>query len=189
MRFYIIKVWLEKYGNFNTEYLLCDTRDIIFQCDPFQWDYAEGMYIGEECEDEIRKSGSNYKWISVYTNSSFLFNKRILNSGIIYGDYKSINTFLDELILFMSHNHPENVDQGAVIYIIYTYTKWKFPITIFTSGFGPFRSINRIIDKVKIINSTLYNEDYTIPCIVHQYDRGIKSNIYIKQMIKKLFTY
>lgn len=185
MRFYIIKVWLEKYGDNSIEYLLCDIRDVVFQCDPFQWNYQKGIYIGEECDDEIKKSASNKKWVGVYTNSSYLLNKRILNSGVIYGDYISILIFLDVLLKFMLNNHPENVDQGAVIYLIYTYSKWKFPITIFISGFGPFRSIGRIIDKVKIINLTLTNSDNTIPCVIHQFDRGIKSNKIYKQMIKK----
>lgn len=186
MRFYIVKVWLEKYGNSQSEYLLCDVRDILFQCDPFQWNYKTGLYIGEECEDEIKKSGGNFKWVSVYSNSSSLLNKRILNSGVIYGDYISIKIFIHQLLQFMLNNHPGNVDQGAVIYIIYTYKKWKFPITIFSSGFGPFRSIGRIINKVKVINLTLFNNDYTIPCVVHQFDRGINNNSIFQKMIKRI---
>lgn len=158
--------------------LLADTRDIIFQNDPFCLDQSRSLYFFTESETvKIGNCASNSKWIEAGFGKpklQSLFHKTISCSGTVMGSHEGIMAYLSAMIALASKADAasltvEGIDQGfhnVILHdaLIADIRLMKNQEHIATLGhLGP--------DDVSLSNDgAVLNADGTASPIVHQYD-------------------
>lgn len=171
--------------------LICDVRDVIFQADPF----TRGLLSGLHCflEDKSMTIGScpfNSSWIRNTFGIEVLKEigeNYISCCGVTIGDRASIIEYLKLMNTFIYPGRPGptiGVDTAAHNYIL---RKNLMPATITTNGEGQVLTMG-YMKKINFSNGQLYNNDGSIPSIVHQYDRHKNiteqiQNIYLSEKI------
>lgn len=181
IRFFLINVWMEKYGSLFKNILICDIKDIIFQNNPFNYIKKKGVYLQQEIYIRKNKVGiiadeCNYEWIKPYNPTKNILIKPILNSGQILGTSKEIYSFISEFCSFMYETHLNTAEQGSMNYFIYS-KNYKKNIIINFHGYGYalllHYSLPRTKDNFTPFNNTIYNFDGSIPPIIHAYHLGL----------------
>jgi hypothetical protein len=184
-RYEIFKEYLD-----NTNYeniLLCDSRDIYFQSNPF--DYKFNSPLNFFLEDKIIKECPyNSNWlIKSYGKEEFnkIKDKIILCSGTVIGSNEKIVEYLDLMIknikkykykkrlkyalTFRRDPNGRGVDQGHANFIVNNNLIKNF--NLHSNHSGPISTVYylkeiKFDDKWKLINSK--NQPYAV---VHQYDK------------------
>lgn len=173
LRFYLIYTFIIFYGCNNDTYLLTDIRDVIFQRNPFYWNYSKGIYLIEE--SKIKKlNEAIFKWMEVYTTDQTILNNTIINVGIIFGTSNEIKLFLHDYIAGYKNERKWGYEQAYINYMYYSRRKFNYPI-YFCESNKCFAKC--IVQEIRFSNSSLidesdmiiYNLDGSIPSIIHQY--------------------
>lgn len=182
------KIFLEYLKNktFNN-ILLCDSRDIYFQANPFEFNYNEK--INFFLEDQIIKNCPfNSNWIlKTYGKKEYdkISNKTILCSGTVLGENfkiieylnlitKNISKFkykkkLKYLITLRPDPEGRGCDQGHANYLVHNFKIDNFKF--YSNSKGPVATAF-YLDKVRFDSkSNLINESGEPYLIVHQYDK------------------
>lgn len=181
IRFMLINVWMEKYGELYDNILICDIKDIFFQNDPFAYIKEKGVYLQQEIYIRNNKIGiiadeCNYAWIKPYNPSSSILLKPIINSGQILGSSKEVKHFLSEFCSFIYQTQLNTAEQGSMNYFLYS-KEHNENFIIKTHGYGfallLHYSLPRTKDNFTPFNNYLYNFDGSIPPIIHAYHLGL----------------
>ena len=167
--------------------LLCDSRDIYFQENPFKYKFnAHINFFLEDCQ--IGKCKFNSNWIiKTYGQSEFekISKKTILCSGTVLGKQNKISEYLNLMknninnfsykkrlkyfLTFRIDPEGRGCDQGHANYIVHN--KIIKDVELYSNSKGPFATVfylNKInFDK----NSHLINELGNPYILVHQYDK------------------
>lgn len=192
IRYPIFLAFLTVYGKKYRHALMADTRDTVFQFDPFSWKIPEGISLFEESRKfKIFQEANNDKWLSeINVEYDKVRNNYILSSGIIFITIsdgleflQAYNTLLTDLA---SLSDPK--DQAIINTLIYNHMYTK-NLNIFYNYFGPVRTLALEIAEVQMLHDEsdkeltiksvfeftkdkkLLNVDHSIPIMVHQYDR------------------
>ncbi len=187
-RYEIFLKFLEKKDYENI--LCCDSRDIYFQSNPFDFNYKGEINFFLE-DRKIKDCPFNSNWIiKTYGKDIFdsIADKTILCSGTVLGSYKKIKEYLnlikDNVLKFKYKRRlkysltfridPEGrgCDQGHANYIVHKNLIKN--IHFYPNSSGPFATIfylKKIIfnKNYELVNSL--DEPYTL---VHQYDKKWK---------------
>ncbi len=158
--------------------LLADTRDIVFQKDPFGLDKSRRLYFFTESETvKIGNCASNSKWIEAGFGKSklqALSHKAISCSGTVMGSHDGIMAYLSAMIALAGKADAasltvEGIDQGFHNVILHDkligdICLMKNQAHIATLGhLGP--------DDISLAeDGRAVNADGTASPIVHQYD-------------------
>lgn len=181
IRFFLINVWINKYGYKFKFVLTCDIKDILFQKDPFSICKKKGIYFQEEVYSRNNIGGiiacpHNRRWIEPYNASYDILTKPIINSGQIIGTSLEMKKFISEFCNFMTYTKIRTAEQGSLNYFIYT-RKFNYNFYIKKHGYGYALILHYLlrftIDNFTPINNYLYNLDNTIPPIIHSYLYGL----------------
>jgi len=167
--------------------LLCDSRDIYFQSNPFAFKYKGQINFFLE-DKKIRDCPFNSNWlIKTYGKKEFIeiSDKIILCSGTVLGSYEKINEYLGLLInniskfkykrklkyflTFRIDPEERGCDQGHANYIVHKELIKNF--VFYANSDGPFATVFYLKDisfneKNELVN--LSNKPYVL---VHQYDK------------------
>lgn len=176
-RYSVLLCWLYVYGNKYTHIISLDIRDVVFQGNPFQWNFEDGLYVVDEKKGDdilIKNNTCNFDWIKMYKNYTKIENNKILNSGVFIGSKDYFLSFISQFCTFIRENYVIVAEQGSFIYAYYTgyFKNIKFFMNRNQNGVVLTTGIDLPeVKKLKKRNSTIFNEDGTIPYIVHQYDR------------------
>lgn len=178
-RYSILNMWLLIYGNKYSHIMNLDIRDIIFQDNPFKWNFEDGMYLVDETKYNITLGEEKYnlKWIEVYDGYEKILNERILNSGTIFGSTYYFVKFVNQFTEFMRNNKKVTNEQGTMNYLYHTnyFKEIKFLMNKNEYGIVYTMALDHIyfheICKFNIKDKILYNADFSKPLIIHQYDR------------------
>lgn len=172
----ILFCWLLVYGYKYSHIVSLDVRDVVFQGNPFEWNFEEGLYVVDEIKSNnffIKDNIYNFKWIQVFKNYNAIKNNKILNAGTIIGSKRYFVSFISQLCQYIIHSHVVTMDQGYMNYAYYTCTFKNIKFFMNRNQRGIV--ITTHLDLPAVIklkrNNTIFNEDGTIPLIVHQYDR------------------
>ena len=182
--------------------IFTDMSDLIFQRDPNRFLETVNQSIVVASEGV---SFAGNKWANKNLSTSFpehyklLKGKDIYNAGSIAVKAKTM-AILAEEVYTMCMNRPkaENHDQAALNYLIQT--KYKED-TLFTDVNGPwcFNAASSLtasngLDRrnysgkpVHIKSGKLYNDDGTMPCMFHHWNRRRELNREVKHFIYKEF--
>ncbi len=167
--------------------LCCDSRDIYFQSDPFDFEYKGQLNFFQE-DKKIKECPYNSNWI-IKTYGSFLYKKVsekiILCSGTVLGTQDKMKEYLNIMnnkisefkykksfkYFITMRRDPEGrgCDQGHANYLVNSdYIKESF---FYSNSKGPTATVYYLKkinfdEKSRLLN--IDNEPYSI---VHQYDK------------------
>ena len=183
--------------------LLCDSRDIYFQNDPFNYNYHGNLNFFLE-DYKIKDCPYNSNWITkIYGKDQFntISEKTILCSGTVIGNYKKIFEYLTLMmeninkfrykkkikyfLTFRTDPEERGCDQGHANYLIH---KSKIDnVNFYSNAKGPFATVY-YLKKVKFDEKqNLVNESGAPYILVHQYDKRWEEFSRTVNIIKKSF--
>jgi hypothetical protein len=168
--------------------LLTDSRDVYFQKDPFESIQQKALFaFMEDNRYTIKERWYNRQWIKIAVgnaNYEKVKDRPVFCSGTILGDYNSVVKFLETFIIkTLEYNVPfdiKGIDQGLYNFLIHT-NELSNLVPIPNQQLIMTVSTYNSNDKV-IVKDFIYNDDLTIPAVVHQYDR---KNELIKFIVEK----
>lgn len=187
MRYHLLSVWLNQYGSKYQKILFTDIRDVLFQKDLFNENYGNGVLLPLEPpvfrgSNKISSDSMNSVWIKPFKPSKEILDESIINSGVLYGTNPEMTKFIKEYSTFMIENNKYTAEQGALNYFYYS-RKNNFSYSVKTCEFGTcFVLTYTYLPTVRKKccypkNYYLYNDDKTIPPVVHGFDRGLKKGV------------
>jgi len=164
--------------------LLSDSRDVVFQYNPF--DYMKDYKLHLTCEDlKIKEQRLNVGWMKQDYGSDVLAqleNETIICAGTVYGGITSIIDWIDKLLI----NLPKT-SQSTLNYLFRT-GKLE-AIAEPNDGHSIVWTIGTKIDTehddfYKIKEHLITTIDDIIPPVIHQYDRHHR----IREMLGSYYT-
>lgn len=186
-RYSILYCWLLVYGIKYSHIISSDVRDVVFQGNPFEWNFDDGLYISDEIKGNrifIKNNNCNLDWVKPYKDYKKIINNKILNSGIIIGSYIYFFSFISQFCKFIKDNNIITAEQGTFNYAYYIgyFKKIKFFMNKNQKGvvLTTFLDLFEVL-KLERRSNKIYNEDGTIPLIVHQYDRSDNFTVMYKK--------
>lgn len=181
----------------NSQYdniLITDVRDVIFQKDPFDYEYKDGLNVAIE-SDRFRliDENINRRWIKI------LYGEKVLQeigynliscSGTTLGNKQSILFYLRNMIIEQAYKNylvagRQNFDQGTHNYILRSEViKYFNELKI---GESPIITMLHLKENDFIINQNghLINKDGSLINIIHQYDWFPNLNLNVINSLKK----
>lgn len=194
-RIFITKEWLKYYGSKYSHFLLCDSRDVVFQGDPFNWNIRNGLYFTENTRGyRIKDSAWNVNHILFFKYGYKYIDNIVLCSGVIYSNYEGIMWWYNKVSLFMKGNIIVS-DQNNLNYIFYHLNQSEIDdnhIFILCNEYGPARNLasDVFVDEERSKpkeDNLLHNLDGSIPFVIHQFDR--KGKLYVNYVKKHCSDY
>ena len=180
VRYPLYYLYLSEHRGKYDKVLLADVRDVLFQRDPFDFEWkAELNCFLEDDRQLIKDCPYNSNWLR---NG---FGEETLNalgdnvtscSGVTVGTYDAIMHYLELMIdeMVRLKSHPAGIDQGVHNYLIY---KGKLNgARLFPNGSGPILTMGKTVDLPTPIDKEgmALNNDGTVVNVLHQYDRHIE---------------
>lgn len=181
IRYFLMNLWIKKYGYLYKSILICDIKDILFQNNPFTFFIKKGVYLQQEVYIRKNRGGiiadeCNTRWIKPYNASSDILKEPIINSGQIFGTSYELKKFISEFCNFMNNTRIKTAEQGSLNYFVYS-RNFSYKIYLKKHGYGYALLLHYPIpftkDNFTPKNNFLYNFDKTIPPIVHSYIHGL----------------
>jgi hypothetical protein len=166
---------------------LTDTRDVVFQSDPFEGLSFEFMHFFAEDDTATIESDQTYNtpWIRLVFGDDVyqqIKDKKIICAGTTLGSTGNVMKYLNMLVDILrqlKNKNPNayriNVDQGIHNFIAhntYYFTDGAIKDNgdiVATIGL----TLNKNPNKIKLVGDILYMDDKK-PSVIHQYDRSPK---------------
>lgn len=176
--------------------MLTDVRDVIFQNDPFDFEFSNLCCFLEDKGKTINSCPYNSSWIHNAFGADTLKEIGSYNiscSGVTVGSYSSIIPYLDKMAYFInklgSNANTTGIDQGIHNYIVH---KKLIDYKFFENLDGPVLTMGYTDPKSLHFKNDgfIINNNGDIINILHQYDRHryIMRNIMVKLSLLKLET-
>jgi len=176
LRYILYYLYLSKYRSKYSKVLITDVKDVIFQRNPFAFNFDKGLccFI-EDSSTTIKTSPFNSGRIKAHFGDELLEkigDNHPLCSGTTFGYLSEMMEYLKKMInLFSKINLDGGGDQGLHNYLIYT-EPFK-DLKIYNGDYGPVFTFGS-----KLNRNTNFNKDGLLVSskgkvfnIVHQYDR------------------
>ncbi len=176
-RYFLYKDYLLSVEKNYDRILLTDTRDVIFQRDPFSFAWSPGLNVTlEDRSMRIRDCPHMVRWTGNHLGGPALRQiqqQNISCSGTIIGDPEAVSSYLRQmtelLVPFSPRQRMAGYDQGVHNYLLHTRELHQTKIhdnagPIFTLGYKrelPSRDAH----------GNILNESGRSAVLVHQYDR------------------
>jgi hypothetical protein len=172
---------------------ICDTRDVVFQADPFEHEMTTELEFFLEMH-HYKNCDCNTWWLKggypgAYGEAVFnqIGDNYIICAGTTMGIRTGIIKYVDEMVKELNRILIEKncyvTDQPTHGYLIYN---GVFPsYKLYHTGQGPISTMNRYDNMKFDDNGNLLNFDGSICPIVHQWDRtGDKKDIFYKKAME-----
>ncbi len=185
-RFQAYQSILEKQRNHYARIMLSDSRDVLFQKNPFQ---VSGEFLNLYAEPcKIGMCSMNSNWIKKYYNNDFfesVKNELIICSGTTIGSMDLILNYVSKMLMEIRSafaKYPANVVWEDQAFHNYLYYSGKLPFArICKHGFSDVQTLHYEQRLWFDRNGYLLNYDGQIVPVLHQYDRHkIFSNLFNK---------
>ena len=195
-RYELYWAWSLAY-NANSWLMLIDSRDTVFQTDPFKGlpreddEQAESgqLYFFEENAEAttIGQSQFNSRWLKTaygVDNVSSFFDKPVVCSGSTMGEQVAIEAYLRAMVVQFDETHckVKGCDQGFHNYLHYSHglegVKGIQSVKLWEQGKGIINNLGLLRDKplrerglLKEGTNEVLNWDGSISPVAHQFDR------------------
>lgn len=179
LRYVFYRAFLKLHPNRYRWVLHSDTRDVIFQRDPFAYYDKPGLYcFMEDLACRIKDNKHNSYWIRFGFGEEMaakMAHEPIVCSGVTLGSVQEFEAYLDKMVQYVVKlPNTGGLDQGIHNYLLFTsqikgarvVEDDEGMVTTLTT-FKPFSKI-RFNDKGQLLNN--HGE---VLGIVHQYDRHL----------------
>jgi len=188
-RYLLYSEYLQQPGADFDRILLADSTDIIFQADPFAWEWSPGVhYFLEEAKNKLGSCKLHRLWLGCQFGSDFVdrYAQEIVScSGTTYGDTASIRAYLSQMVAAMLRARNlakiSGGDQGIHNYVRLEKKLDNIILHPNRSGAVMTMGVMQAGDFRLNGSETVLNEDDTVPPVLHQYDR-------LPELKKKLQT-
>lgn len=182
-RFLSFQKFLE--GHTYSRVLLTDTRDVLFQSDPFAQLTTTGLAVSVESRNyTIATERHNREWIEGVYGEDVL--DRIGSNppscvGVTYGGRAAISSYLDRMVAEILSLRGRAASQGGADTAIHNYLLWTGQLgsvqlleTLGTAS--AVATLNEVPPEDLALDAEgrLLNRDGSMPSVVHQYDRQPK---------------
>lgn len=159
--------------------MLADTRDVVFQVNPStEMRARSGLCVG--IETPLYTLGSefwNSRWIkAVYGARTLaeLADRPVSCAGVTFGDGAAMRAYVRamsrELLARPFRSTWHGTDQAVHNVLLWTGRLGTFHRM--QSLHGPIATLNATpVDDLEVVDGRLRNDDGTVVCVVHQYDR------------------
>jgi hypothetical protein len=168
--------YLAECGGGYDQVMMADTRDVIFQRDPFAFEMPDGLStFMEDASQTIGSCIYNSSWIRAGFGAAVLqelADKRIFCSGVIYGSPAVLLDYFEQVLQLYSACKPRSsIDQATHNYILYKQP--PKPWQAFENGAGPVLTLGYMKPHQFRFNEQglLVNADGRAFNTLHQYDR------------------
>nr|WKN36971.1 hypothetical protein K4G66_31890 [Tunicatimonas sp. TK19036] len=177
LRYFLYQAYLKEHKGEYDQVMHTDIRDVIFQKNPFDYPYQDGVYFFlEHTTTKLGSSQHNSYWIQHGFGQKVLDQMKdetISCSGVTIADYDS---FMDYLSKMTNHlcKIPDTggMDQGIHNYMLRNNQLSKFHTVPDDSGTVSTISTFKPFKCIKLGNhNTVVNQNGALINIVHQYDR------------------
>jgi len=175
-RYSLYRTFLQQQGSVFQRVLLTDVRDVVFQRDPFSYEFpdADLWFVSEDQSMTIGQSTINSSWIRETYGEEVLKSLsscKISCSGTVYGTYAGIMNYLDAMIdqfLVRRVTH----DQAVHNFLIHTGVLSHYHV--FSNETGPILTLHHRKRPLKTnACRELLNDNGDVALLVHQYDRHL----------------
>jgi len=178
-RYLLYQEFLERRGADYDRVLLADSTDLIFQGDPFAWEWTPGLHLFlEESQNRLGACRLHRLWLSCQFGEEVVDRHAdavVSCSGTTYGDTASIREYLARMVAAMMQTRNlgkiSGGDQGIHNYLRLE-QKLDHPI-IHPNRRGPVLTMGVMKPGDFQVNAAgqVLNEDGSVPPVLHQYDR------------------
>lgn len=188
-RFFLYQLFLKTLGRDYDWLLLTDTRDVVFQKDPFDFARpdADLFFVQEDSRRKLGECHGNSTGMrNTFGEKVFeeLKHKPISCSGTTWGNAKGITAYVDKMVSIILTKTPEELgiwDQSIHNYILY-----KDPVPrmhVFDNENGPALTLHwKPIETVLIQpDGTIKNDAGDVPGVLHQYDRHFPLTVLVER--------
>nr|WP_295871858.1 hypothetical protein [uncultured Chitinophaga sp.] len=167
--------------------LLTDVRDVIFQRDPFVFDFQDKLcFFIESREAMLKDSDWDAIWIIAAFGVQALYemgDSLVSNVGTIIGPVAKVVDYLRRLLTYLHDIRVHmvfGIEQGVHNYALVNKAVDDF--LLFYTEDGPVATLSKIKDIRQDENGYLLNFNNEIAHVVHQYDRhpSLKSYFDVK---------
>ncbi len=176
LRYILYYLFLSKFGNNYSKVMLTDVKDVIFQRDPFDFDFDGGLYCFlEDNYVTIKSSPFNSGRILRHFGTEGLDqigNNHPSCSGTIFGSVPDTLHYLGKMISLISSIEAKGGgDQGLHNYVLYT--EHFNDLKLIEDAKGPVLTIaSKIKKRIRFNEKGLaINRDGEEFNVIHQYDR------------------
>jgi hypothetical protein len=178
-RFFRFHEYIQALPQLPDRVLLADVRDVVFQSNPFDFPFEQGLSVASERSGStIGQSRGNAKWLWEVGGWGQLrkhSKATPICSGTIVADGPTIRNFLGLMTQHLRRCYFwglfDAVDQGLHNYFVRN--QMIEPLRVFENWQGPFLTLDSelVTPERKTRDGFLCNRDGSIVPIVHQYDR------------------
>ena len=177
-RYFMYRLFMRTVGRSYDLMMLSDTRDVIFQKDPFDFPRpaADVLFVLEDRGKSIGACTANSAWVRNAFGEAVLSelgDKPISCSGTMFGNLRGLTAYLDRFVDLAVSRNVTGVggDQGIHNYIVH-----RDPIPdqhVFENEDGPVLTLHWKPAETLQVGSDgiVKNARGAIPNVVHQYDR------------------
>lgn len=180
VRFPLYYLYLAQNRGRYAKIMLTDVRDVIFQRDPFEFEFGTELSVFlEDDRQKMKDCPYNSRWLETGFGKDVL--REIGNeipscSGTTIGGYHAIVEYLELMIdqMLRLKAHPSGMDQGVHNYLLYTQQLKN--VRIFQNRLGPVFTLGKTVDLPTLFDEEGYvlNKDGTVAHVLHQYDRHME---------------
>jgi len=177
-RYLLYYLYLSEYGKNYSKIMLTDVRDVLFQRNPFDFDFDDCLCCFLEDKGKtISECWVHTEWIGQGFGDSALReigDRMISCAGTTIGTRDYIMLYLEAMIAYLLklQYHPSSgVDQGVHNYIIHKGLIKN--VRFFENHYGPILTMMSVKENQLCFNNSgfLINEDGSVINVLHQYDR------------------
>ena len=178
-RYLLYAEYLRQHAPDYDRILLADSTDLVFQADPFAWDWTPGLHhFLEETKNRLGACRLHRLWLSCQVGPEFveLHSEEVVScSGTTFGDTASIREYLAQMVAAMMRARNlgkiSGGDQGIHNYL--RLEKKLKNLAIHANRHGPVLTMGVMQPGDYQLSSAglVLNEDGSVPPVLHQYDR------------------
>ncbi|MBC8032313.1 MAG: hypothetical protein H7Z16_19675 [Pyrinomonadaceae bacterium] len=180
VRFPLYYLYLAQNRGRYAKVMLTDVRDVIFQRDPFDFEFGTELCVFmEDDRQKMQDCPSNSLWLKTGFGEDVLreIGHEIPScSGTTIGGYQAIMQYLELMIDHMLplKSHPSGMDQGVHNYLLYKQRLKS--VRVFQNRLGPVFTLGKTVDLPTAFDDEgfVLNQDGSVAHVLHQYDRHIE---------------
>jgi hypothetical protein len=181
LRYPLYYLYLARHQDKYARVMLSDVRDVVFQRDPFDFEFEAGLYFFlEDDREPIKNCPYNSMWLRTGYGEDTLreLGEEVAScSGTTIGRTAAVMQYLELMVDHMLRlkSHPAGIDQGVHNYLLYKNEIQD--VTLVPNRRGPVFTMGKTVDLQTPFDAEgfVLNQDGTVAHVLHQYDRHVEA--------------
>lgn len=180
VRYPLYYLYLAQHPGKYAKVMLSDVRDVLFQRDPFDFEFDDSLcFFMEDDRQPMKKCPYNSMWLKSGYGQEVLqeLGEEIAScSGITIGSTAAVMNYLELMVdqMLRLKSQPDGMDQGVHNYLLYKHEIKN--VRLFPNRLGPVFTMGKTVDLPTQFDAEgfVLNKDGTVAHVLHQYDRHVE---------------